>query len=162
MAATGAPDASVRVPVAVACRVLGLSTQGYYKWLKDPVCQRDWDDAHLANELFDLHAHDPSFGYRFLADELKDRGHFVGEGGQASTAEEGAEQLHVAARSVPLYGEHWPDTHPPPTMAPCSACYLRRSPEGLKGHHAHQCCRPTSLESLDLYWHHARFAMSSH
>ena len=42
MAAAGA---RIRVPVAVACRVLGLSTQGYYKWLKDPVCQRDWDDA---------------------------------------------------------------------------------------------------------------------
>ena len=28
--------ARIRVPVAVACRVLGLSTQGYYKWLKTP------------------------------------------------------------------------------------------------------------------------------
>lgn len=34
MAATGAP---IRVPVAVALRVLGLSRQGYYQWLKDPV-----------------------------------------------------------------------------------------------------------------------------
>ncbi len=46
MAAAGAP---IRVPVAVACRVLGLSRQGYYQWLKDPVSQRDWDDAHLIN-----------------------------------------------------------------------------------------------------------------
>jgi len=38
MAAIGAP---IRVPVAVACRVLELSTQGYYKWLKDPVSQQD-------------------------------------------------------------------------------------------------------------------------
>jgi putative transposase len=52
MAATGA---RVRVPVAVACRVLGLSTQGYYEWLDDPVCQRDRDDAHLIDVLYDLH-----------------------------------------------------------------------------------------------------------
>ena len=67
MAATGA---RVRVPVAVACRVLKLSTQGYYKWLKDPVCQRDWDDAHLINAALDIHRDDPGYGYRFIADEL--------------------------------------------------------------------------------------------
>ena len=71
MAATGA---RVRVPVAVACRVLGLSTQGYYKWLKAPVSQRDWDDAHLIDVLFDLHADDATLGYRFLTDELADAG----------------------------------------------------------------------------------------
>ena len=49
MAATGA---RIRVPVAVACRVLGLTTAGYYKWLKEPVSQRDWDDVgvHHAEE----------------------------------------------------------------------------------------------------------------
>jgi transposase InsO family protein len=77
MAATGA---RVRVPVAVACRVLGLSTQGYYKWLKDPVCQRDWDDAHLIDVLYDLHEDDATLGYRFLTDELADEhGISVGE-----------------------------------------------------------------------------------
>jgi len=34
MAATGA---RIRVPVVVACGVLGLSTQGYYQWLKAPI-----------------------------------------------------------------------------------------------------------------------------
>ncbi|KXZ61588.1 Integrase core domain protein [Microbacterium laevaniformans] len=67
MAAAGAP---VRVPVAVALRVLGLSRQGYYQWLKDPVSQRDWDDAHLIDVLYDLHADDLTLGYRFLTDEL--------------------------------------------------------------------------------------------
>jgi len=33
MAAAGA---RIWVPVVVACRVLGLSTQGYYQWLKAP------------------------------------------------------------------------------------------------------------------------------
>lgn len=77
MAATGA---RIRVPVAVACRVLGLSTAGYYKWLKDPVCQRDWDDAHVINVLRDLHADDATLGYRFLTDELDlEHGIAVGE-----------------------------------------------------------------------------------
>ncbi|GAA1122564.1 hypothetical protein GCM10009582_19650 [Arthrobacter flavus] len=71
MAAAGAP---IRVPVAVACRVLGRSTQGYYKWLQDPVSQRDWDDAHLIEVLREIHADDPTLGYRFLADELADHG----------------------------------------------------------------------------------------
>lgn len=71
MAATGAP---VRVPVAVACRVLKLSTSGYDKWLKAPVSQRDWDDAHAINALWDIHADDPTLGYRFLTDELEDVG----------------------------------------------------------------------------------------
>jgi transposase InsO family protein len=71
MAATGA---RVRVPVAVACRVLGFSTQGYYKWLKKPISSRDLEDAYLINQLVDLHADDPSLGYRFLTDELHEIG----------------------------------------------------------------------------------------
>lgn len=71
MAAAGA---RVRVPVAVACRVLGLSTQGYYKWLEDPVSQRDWGDAHAIHALRNLHEDDPTLGYRFLTDELADVG----------------------------------------------------------------------------------------
>ncbi len=71
MAATGA---RIRVPVAVTCRVLGLSTQGYYKWLEDPVSQRDWDDAHAIDALLGIHEDDPTLGYRFLTDELADAG----------------------------------------------------------------------------------------
>jgi transposase InsO family protein len=75
-AATATP---IRVPVAVACRVLGFSTQAFYKWRRDPVSQRDWDDAHLTNAALDLHADDPEFGYRLIADELRDAGHQVSE-----------------------------------------------------------------------------------
>ncbi len=71
MAAAGA---RIRVPVVVACRVLGLSTQGYYQWLKAPICQRDWDDAHLINAALDIHVDDPGYGYRFIADELAEHG----------------------------------------------------------------------------------------
>jgi len=67
------------VPVTVTCRVLGFSTQAFYKWRKDPVSQRDWDDAHLINAAHDIHGDDPAFGYRFIADELPGRGITAGE-----------------------------------------------------------------------------------
>jgi transposase InsO family protein len=70
-----APDAPVRVPVAVTCRVLGFSTQAYYKWAARPVTDRDIADAFLTNALLDAHADDPTFGYRFLADVVRDHGH---------------------------------------------------------------------------------------
>ena len=76
MADAGAP---IRVPVSVACRVLGFSKQGYYKWLRKPFSDRDWADAHLMNELHDLHAGEPEFGYRGLSDELAADGHTVSE-----------------------------------------------------------------------------------
>nr|WP_306629194.1 IS3 family transposase [Arthrobacter ulcerisalmonis] len=67
------------VPVAVTCRVLGFSKQGYYRWRASPVTERDWVDAHLVNAALDIHAEDPAFGYRFIADELPDKGITAGE-----------------------------------------------------------------------------------
>jgi transposase InsO family protein len=58
------------IPVTVTCRVLGFSTQAYYKWRSAPVTDRDWSDAHLVNAARDVHGDDPAFGYRFIADEL--------------------------------------------------------------------------------------------
>lgn len=71
LAATGAP---IRVPVAVTCRVLKIAKQPFYRWLKNPVSARDWDDAQLTNAAIDIHLDDPAFGYRFIADELEDLG----------------------------------------------------------------------------------------
>jgi putative transposase len=67
------------VPVAVTCRVLGFSKQAFYAWKRNPVSQRDWDDAHLINAATDIHRDDPAFGYRFIADELPARGVTAGE-----------------------------------------------------------------------------------
>ena len=63
-----------KIPVAVTCRVLGFSKQAFYKWNAEPVCQRDWDDAHLINAAVDIHHDDPTFGYRFITDELAGQG----------------------------------------------------------------------------------------
>ena len=65
--------------MAVTCRVLGISRQAYYQWESDPVSQRDWDDAHLINAALEIHADDPTEGYRFIADELAQRGFIASE-----------------------------------------------------------------------------------
>jgi hypothetical protein len=67
------------IPVRLTCGVLGFTAQAFYKWQANPISDRDLDDAYLTNELFDAHADDPEFGYRFLADELERAGHTVGE-----------------------------------------------------------------------------------
>ena len=48
-------DLAVDFPVAVACRVLGVSTSGYYGWRERPASARDVDDAHLTNTIRNIH-----------------------------------------------------------------------------------------------------------
>ena len=62
------------IPVAVACRVLKLARQPYYRWLAEPVTDAEWIEAHRANALFDAHRDDPEFGHRLLADEARSAG----------------------------------------------------------------------------------------
>lgn len=59
--------------------MLGFSTQAFYTWKAAPVTDQDWADAHLINAALDVHRDDPAFGYRFIADELKDQGLAAGE-----------------------------------------------------------------------------------
>jgi transposase InsO family protein len=67
------------IPVTVTCRVLGFSTQAFNKWRRNPVSDRDWDEAHLINAALDIHSEDPAFGYRFISDELADLGYVASE-----------------------------------------------------------------------------------
>ncbi len=62
------------VPVTVACRVLKLARQPYYRRLDQPVTDAVLEEAHRANALFDAHRDDPEFGYRFPADEARGAG----------------------------------------------------------------------------------------
>ena len=43
------------LPVAVCCRVMRVSTSGFYAWRANPVSDRDFDDAVLTNTAFDIH-----------------------------------------------------------------------------------------------------------
>ena len=58
----------------LTCGVLGFSPQAFYKWRSRPCSDRDWADAHTTNAIVDVHADDPEFGYRFIADELEAAG----------------------------------------------------------------------------------------
>lgn len=62
------------IPVKVSCRVLKLSRQPYYRWLKQPIGERELDEAYRANALYDAHVDDPEFGHRLLADEARAAG----------------------------------------------------------------------------------------
>jgi putative transposase len=69
-----------KIDVAVACRVLKVSRSGYYEWLGRPVSERDWDDAHLLDEIKDVHvASRATYGAPRVHAELKlGRGHRIG------------------------------------------------------------------------------------
>ncbi|MFE0923569.1 hypothetical protein ACFW24_38370 [Streptomyces nigra] len=66
--------AGERVPVTVACRVLKLARQPYYRWLDQPVTDAVLEEAYRANTLFEAHRDDQEFGYRLLADEARGAG----------------------------------------------------------------------------------------
>jgi hypothetical protein len=59
--------------------VLKLARQPHYRWLANPVTNTELVQAHRANVLFDAHADDLEFGYRFLADEAADAGQVIAE-----------------------------------------------------------------------------------
>ena len=62
------------IPVTVTCRVLKLSRQPYYRWLKQPIMGAEVVEAYRANALFHAHRDDPEFGHRLLADKARDAG----------------------------------------------------------------------------------------
>jgi hypothetical protein len=72
--------AATGIPVRLTCGVLGFSAQAFYQWRAWPCSDRDWADAHLTNAIVDVHADDPEFGYRFIADELEAAGQRTSEG----------------------------------------------------------------------------------
>lgn len=43
------------LPVAACCRVMGVSTSGFYAWRANPVSDRDYEDAMLTNTIVDIH-----------------------------------------------------------------------------------------------------------
>jgi transposase InsO family protein len=63
------------IPVVVSCRVLGLARQPYYRWRRSPFTDGQLAEAYLANAIHDAHRDDPEFGYRFLADEVRQDAH---------------------------------------------------------------------------------------
>ncbi|MER7247001.1 IS3 family transposase [Kribbella sp. NPDC000426] len=105
--------AADKIPVAVTCRVLGFTKQAFYKWRANPVTQRDYDDAHLIDAARDIHADDPAFGYRFIADELQALGITAGENRVARLcSQERIWSIHAKKRGLnrkagpPVHDDH--------------------------------------------------------
>lgn len=67
------------IPVAVSRRVLKLSRQPSYRWLKQQVTQAEVVEAYCANALLDAHSDDPEFGYRYLVGEAAEAGEVMCE-----------------------------------------------------------------------------------
>lgn len=62
-------------PVSTLCRVLGVSTQGYYAWGKRLPSARRREDQHLSARIRVIHAETKqSYGSPRIHDELRDRG----------------------------------------------------------------------------------------
>ncbi len=43
------------LPVAACCRVMKVSTSGFYAWQANPLTDKDLDDAYLTNTIVDIH-----------------------------------------------------------------------------------------------------------
>jgi putative transposase len=43
------------LPVVACCRVMGVSTSGFYAWKANPISDRDHADAELTNTIVDIH-----------------------------------------------------------------------------------------------------------
>ena len=57
--------------MAVACRVLEVSTLGYYEWAKRPPSARDLADAYLLDTIIEVHtAARQTYGIRRVHAEL--------------------------------------------------------------------------------------------
>ena len=59
------------IPVATACRVLEVSTSGFYEWDSRPASDRAWDQAHLMHAIREVHAAScGTYGHRRVHAEL--------------------------------------------------------------------------------------------
>jgi putative transposase len=66
------------LPVATCCRVMKVSTSGFYAWKACPVTDREWADATLTNTIHDIHrASRRSYGSPRVHAELRMGDHDV-------------------------------------------------------------------------------------
>jgi putative transposase len=73
--------ASKEYPVAFMCRELGVSTSGYYAWLKATPSQRETDNAELIRIMKEIHAETRgNAGVRGMRAGLAARGHELSHG----------------------------------------------------------------------------------
>lgn len=59
---SGGPAGKAIYPLVVSFRGPKLARQPCYRWLKDPINDREVDEAYRANASFDAHQDDPELG----------------------------------------------------------------------------------------------------
>lgn len=98
------------VPVAVACRVLGVSTSGFYEWRDRPPSARAVADADLVEVITDIHtASRGTYGVRRVHAELR-----LGRGTRV-----GRKRVERLMRTTGLAGVHrrrWRRQQPAPAV----------------------------------------------
>ncbi len=67
-------------PAVVSCRVLKLARASYYRRCNDRIQDADVLRVYLIKPLRDAHNKDPTFGFRYLADEVRRAGWRVSRG----------------------------------------------------------------------------------
>jgi len=66
-------------PVAMMCRLLEVSTSGYYAWLKRPLSRRAREDAELTEKIRHSHVRSKgTYGVPRIWEDLKEAGMQVG------------------------------------------------------------------------------------
>lgn len=67
-------------PVSVMCRVLGVSTSGYYGWLNRSPSSRAQSNSELSDKIVEIHrASRQTYGSPRITAELREVGHEVGQ-----------------------------------------------------------------------------------
>jgi putative transposase len=73
------------IPVTTACRVLEVSTSGFYEWDTRPASDRAWDQAHLMHAIGEAHAASyGTYGHRRVHAELVLSQHLVVSHGRSN------------------------------------------------------------------------------
>ena len=63
----------------MSCRVLQVSPQAYYKWVRKPVSAREYGDSVLLVKIREAHREYPGYGYRLITHHLQETGTMVSE-----------------------------------------------------------------------------------
>jgi hypothetical protein len=92
------------LPVGTCCRVMGVSTSGFYAWRACPVSDRDWDDAVLTSQILDIHrASRRSYGSPRVHDELRLGGNPLFPQAHRAAHAPSRDPRHLPAQAAGLY-----------------------------------------------------------
>lgn len=103
-------------PIATMCRVLEVSTSGYYAWRQRPPSPREQEDAHLTERIRKIHTRsDGTYGAPRIHAELADNGVHVGRK-RVARLMQAADLQGVSRRKSPGTTKRDPASQPAPDL----------------------------------------------